>query len=201
MQLFMIPLLSVCCEVFHSPPNFISHLSVTSLRLFLRRASPCPSNSAPAVRTCFILVRILSRDAQLGAGNSSMPAATATRPRSSTILSFLFIVTLLCTQQSTCFVHLFFSRSRYHGVHSTNWVLTFLQLVYFVLCLFHREKTTINYDVVLDPTLPRTYRARCPKCNHSEAVYYQSPVGKNDEALILVFVCVECNNKWLSSDE
>lgn len=59
----------------------------------------------------------------------------------------------------------------------------------------------ISYDVVLDPTLPHTYNYTCPECSHQEAVYYQSPVGKNDEALVLVFVCVNCNNTWLSSDQ
>lgn len=61
---------------------------------------------------------------------------------------------------------------------------------------------SITYDVALDPTLPRTYDAPCPKeeCEGREAVYYQSPVGKNDEALILVFVCVQCSHTWLSSD-
>lgn len=59
----------------------------------------------------------------------------------------------------------------------------------------------MSYDVSLDPTLPRTNNAPCPKCSQSEAVYYQSPVGKNDEALVLVFVCCTCQHKWLSSDQ
>lgn len=69
-----------------------------------------------------------------------------------------------------------------------------------VLSLYS-EKMAMHYDVVLDPTLPRTYNYTCPHCNTQEAVYYQSPVGKNDEALVLVFVCVQCSHKWLSSDE
>ena len=60
---------------------------------------------------------------------------------------------------------------------------------------------SITYDVSLDPTLPRTFSAKCPDCGGSEAVYFQSPVGKNDEALVLVFVCVTCSKQWLSSDE
>lgn len=62
---------------------------------------------------------------------------------------------------------------------------------------------SITYDVALDPTLPRTYEAKCPEqeCNGTEAVYYQSPVGRHDEALILVFVCVNCQRTWLSSDD
>lgn len=64
------------------------------------------------------------------------------------------------------------------------------------------EQTTVTYDVASDPTLPRTYNAHCPSCGGTEAVYYQSPVGKNDEALVLVFVCVvaTCQRTWLSSD-
>ncbi len=59
------------------------------------------------------------------------------------------------------------------------------------------------YDVAADPALARTYDVTCKMCEGGEAVYYQSPVGKNDEALVLVFVCVnpECNHRWLSSDE
>lgn len=59
----------------------------------------------------------------------------------------------------------------------------------------------MNYDVTQDPTLPHTYNANCPDCECKEAVYYQSPVGKNDEALVLVFVCVGCQKIWLSSEE
>ncbi|KAK4533603.1 hypothetical protein CCYA_CCYA18G4485 [Cyanidiococcus yangmingshanensis] len=63
------------------------------------------------------------------------------------------------------------------------------------------EKTTVRLDVHLDPTLPRTQHVTCSKCGYHEAVYFQSPVGRNDEALVLVFVCVRCKNTWLSSDE
>lgn len=59
------------------------------------------------------------------------------------------------------------------------------------------------YDVASDPALARTYNADCKECRGTEAVYYQSPVGKNDEALVLVFVCAnpKCGARWLSSDE
>lgn len=63
------------------------------------------------------------------------------------------------------------------------------------------EKMAMTYEVTADPTLPRTYSAQCSNCNCTEAVYYQSPVGKNDEALVLVFVCVGCGKTWLSSNE
>jgi DNA-directed RNA polymerase subunit M/transcription elongation factor TFIIS len=59
------------------------------------------------------------------------------------------------------------------------------------------------YDVASDPALARTYDVKCKACDRTEAVYYQSPVGKNDEALVLVFVCTnrDCKNVWLSSDD
>lgn len=59
----------------------------------------------------------------------------------------------------------------------------------------------VTFDVVRDPTMPRTYNATCPSCSKREAVYYQSPVGRNDEALVLVFVCANCSQTWLSSDD
>jgi DNA-directed RNA polymerase subunit M/transcription elongation factor TFIIS len=72
------------------------------------------------------------------------------------------------------------------------------------LVLFRSEKlnSQMLYDVASDPALARTYDVKCKECGGSEAVYYQSPVGKNDEALVLVFVCVNssCGAKWLSSD-
>ncbi|CAN8070959.1 unnamed protein product [Agarophyton chilense] len=65
------------------------------------------------------------------------------------------------------------------------------------------EKLAITYDVLEDKTLPRTFNANCPdqECQGKQAVYYQSPVGKNDEALVLIFVCVNCGTRWLSSEE
>lgn len=91
---------------------------------------------------------------------------------------------------------------------STITTVTFTYLCMFIhklLLPFHhlsvcREKTVVSYDVTLDPTLPRTHSVKCPECDNKEAVYYQSPVGKNDEALVLVFICVICSHKWLSSD-
>lgn len=63
------------------------------------------------------------------------------------------------------------------------------------------EKTTQVVDVTLDPTLPHTQQVTCQQCGTREAVYFQSPVGRNDEALVLVFTCVNCRHTWLSSDE
>jgi len=62
------------------------------------------------------------------------------------------------------------------------------------------EKTMHLYDVASDPTLPRTHEVKCRECGNNEACYFQSPVGKNDDALVLYFVCTKCSNTWLSSD-
>lgn len=73
------------------------------------------------------------------------------------------------------------------------------------LSSIHSEKlkSQMLYDVASDPALARTYDVKCKKCEGNEAVYYQSPVAKNDEALVLVFVCVnpDCGQRWLSSDD
>jgi len=59
------------------------------------------------------------------------------------------------------------------------------------------EKTVIVHDVATDPTLPRT-SAKCAKCGHREAVYFQSSSTRADEAMTLYFVCtsVGCGHKW-----
>mmetsp|Transcript_81 Transcript_81/g.139 ORF Transcript_81/g.139 Transcript_81/m.139 type:complete len:113 (-) Transcript_81:1397-1735(-) len=63
-----------------------------------------------------------------------------------------------------------------------------------------QEKTVQLYDVASDPTLPKTHEVKCRNCGNSEACYFQSPVGKNDDALVLYFVCTSCSETWLSSD-
>mmetsp|Transcript_18780 Transcript_18780/g.27141 ORF Transcript_18780/g.27141 Transcript_18780/m.27141 type:complete len:124 (-) Transcript_18780:194-565(-) len=63
------------------------------------------------------------------------------------------------------------------------------------------EVTQETYDVTADPTLPRTYETACRNCGHKEAVYFQVPVGKNDDMLVLHFVCVNCRENWFSSDD
>ena len=65
----------------------------------------------------------------------------------------------------------------------------------------HKSRNVHMYDVTADPTLPRTYDVRCKNCGAKEAVYFQAPVGKNDEALVLYFVCTTCTHRWLSSDK
>lgn len=65
----------------------------------------------------------------------------------------------------------------------------------------HGSRDVRMYDVAADPTLPRTYDVRCANCAAREAVYFQAPVAKNDEALVLYFVCTTCAHRWLSSDK
>lgn len=59
------------------------------------------------------------------------------------------------------------------------------------------ELTQIVTDVVADPTLPRTEDHLCPKCGHSEAVFFQSQSSKADQ-MRLYYVCtaVNCGNRW-----
>ena len=56
---------------------------------------------------------------------------------------------------------------------------------------------TINPDVIHDPTLPRTTKIQCPRCQASEAVFFQADSGK-DNKIKLVLVCTTCKNKWMS---
>merc|ERR1712224_633563 len=51
------------------------------------------------------------------------------------------------------------------------------------------EGTLVLTDVVTDPTLPRTNTVECPKCNHGEAVFFQSTSRNDAEAMTLFFVC------------
>ena len=51
-------------------------------------------------------------------------------------------------------------------------------------------------DVVTDPTLPRTNTVECPKCNHGEAVFFQSTSRNDAEAMTLFFVSSSCGERW-----
>lgn len=55
------------------------------------------------------------------------------------------------------------------------------------------ETTTVIHDVRTDPTLPRSKNARCPKCEHNEAVFFSLTTS---EGMSLFFQCVVCGNKW-----
>ena len=55
-----------------------------------------------------------------------------------------------------------------------------------------KEKLMINKDVIHDPTLSRTQDYVCAKCDGTEAVYWQLPESQMDDAMGLVYVCVNC---------
>jgi len=55
------------------------------------------------------------------------------------------------------------------------------------------ETTTVIQDVRTDPTLPRSKNVRCPKCEHSEAVFFSLTTS---EGMSLFFQCVSCAHKW-----
>ena len=48
------------------------------------------------------------------------------------------------------------------------------------------ELTQIVGDVIADPTLPRTADHPCPKCDHKEAVFFQSQAGRADVSITLL---------------
>jgi len=59
------------------------------------------------------------------------------------------------------------------------------------------EATIVIHDIATDPTLPRT-NARCAKCGHREAVYFQSSSTRSGEGMTLYFVCCapNCGYRW-----
>eukprot|EP00871_Galdieria_phlegrea_P004603 jgi/Galph1/5143/GphlegSOOS_G3770.1 len=63
-----------------------------------------------------------------------------------------------------------------------------------------RGKFLQMYDVWLDPTLRRTRSTQCSECGNREAVYFMGPVGRNDTAIVLYFVCINCKHQWSTAD-
>lgn len=65
----------------------------------------------------------------------------------------------------------------------------------------HSSMTTmssLSKDLVCDKTLPRTNVVICPKCNSSEAVYFQTK-DRQEEALTIYFVCCVCETMWANN--
>ncbi len=54
-------------------------------------------------------------------------------------------------------------------------------------------------DVAADPSLPRTRQQLCPKCQHREAVFFQSRARRADTAMTLYYVCCnpQCGHRWV----
>src|SRR3989338_6564831 len=60
-------------------------------------------------------------------------------------------------------------------------------------------ESSMPYEIVLDPTYPRTKQKPCPLCNQREAVFFQLGSSSSDsDALSLWFVCCnsECRHRW-----
>ena len=47
-----------------------------------------------------------------------------------------------------------------------------------------------------DPTLARSQTVSCDNCGHHEAVFFMSGTGQSD-SLALIFVCCNCDHKWV----
>ncbi len=58
----------------------------------------------------------------------------------------------------------------------------------------------VDTELASDPTLPRTFETRCPKCKGKEAVFFMSRSGGKDSDMGLVFLCANqnCAHKWLN---
>jgi len=65
-----------------------------------------------------------------------------------------------------------------------------------VFWMFYRAAVMVNPDVILDPTLFRTRKVKCPQCQHSEAVYFIPSL----EHMQLNFVCCnpDCTHHWVA---
>jgi DNA-directed RNA polymerase II subunit RPB9 len=57
------------------------------------------------------------------------------------------------------------------------------------------ETAGVTQDVASDPTLPRAQRP-CPKCEHPEAVFFQSQQRNENTGMKLFYVCCGCGHKF-----
>eukprot|EP01117_Protostelium_nocturnum_P007758 TRINITY_DN2777_c0_g1_i3.p1 TRINITY_DN2777_c0_g1~~TRINITY_DN2777_c0_g1_i3.p1 ORF type:complete len:112 (+),score=9.68 TRINITY_DN2777_c0_g1_i3:269-604(+) len=105
------------------------------------------------------------------------------------------------TQQSKFHYSLFIFKTCAITINLLLFLIIFLRhfcdFFAIILMIFSSEQTTVIQDLAADPTLPRT-SARCTKCGHKEAVYFQSSSSKPDEAMTLYFICCnsDCGHKW-----
>ncbi len=60
--------------------------------------------------------------------------------------------------------------------------------------MFCSAMTQIIADVIHDPTLPRTEDHPCPKCNHKDAVFFQSQ-SVRAEVSVFLSVCLGRESK------
>ena len=58
---------------------------------------------------------------------------------------------------------------------------------------------TVPSAVSDDPTLPRSDQVTCPSCSHNEAVFFQGDTSDSrSDSLALIFVCCNCDAKWVA---
>ncbi|KAJ4159408.1 uncharacterized protein LMH87_008310 [Akanthomyces muscarius] len=55
------------------------------------------------------------------------------------------------------------------------------------------ETAGVTQDVGSDPTLPRSNKT-CPRCNHEEAVFFQSQQRSAETGMKLFYVCCLCGH-------
>ena len=58
--------------------------------------------------------------------------------------------------------------------------------------------SSINPDVIEDPTLLLSYKIPCPRCHLKECVLFQSDSSKAEGRMKLYYVCrnVHCKHRW-----
>ena len=54
----------------------------------------------------------------------------------------------------------------------------------------------VEQDVVNDPTLSRDENKVCEKCGEKGCVFFQAH-GDDDDAMALIFMCINCKQKWI----
>ena len=57
------------------------------------------------------------------------------------------------------------------------------------------KQQNFSKNVRLDPTLPRARDVVCKECGERGAVYFQAH-GANNQAMSLIYVCVNCGAFW-----
>ncbi|PWN41038.1 putative DNA-directed RNA polymerase II 14.5 kDa polypeptide [Ceraceosorus guamensis] len=59
-----------------------------------------------------------------------------------------------------------------------------------------KEQQGVVDGLPQDPTLPRTHEHPCPRCGHSEAVFFQDQGKRIHNRMILFYVCADCNHTF-----
>ncbi|KZT35187.1 hypothetical protein SISSUDRAFT_1009045 [Sistotremastrum suecicum HHB10207 ss-3] len=62
-----------------------------------------------------------------------------------------------------------------------------------------QEQQGVTQDLENDPTLPHS-NISCPKCNHTDAVYFQDQSKRKHTRMILFYVCTNCGHTFEDPD-